>query len=414
MVRYEEGKVGHVCIEENYGLQTYLEILETDCEHLSRLIDTHRLPDLAFARALQPGPAWELDHLNADVPQVGVVDWQQRYPPTITASDPLSPLPLRAARKVLRRLRRWRARLTPSEEVDSPTFGLAAPTPPGMRVTMRLPDCAPSDDPAAVTGDAAPAVRGAGPVPLVWPRISVVTVSYNQCRFLRDCLDSVLAQNYPNLEFIVIDGGSTDGSRELLESYRQHLAHLVIESDRGQSHALNKGFRLATGELLTWLCSDDLLEPGALEAVARIRSSQPCDIVVGGCRVINASGETMLVHYSGFSKGSLSPLSFGDMASFSATWQRGLYFYQPELFFTRDLWIRAGAHVKEHLHYAMDYELFLRFALSGADLYAVHQILAASRQHEDQKTRHELPMYLPTVRRILTDFHQMLLPLVRP
>jgi hypothetical protein len=106
-------------------------------------------------------------------------------------------------------------------------------------------------------------------------------------------------------------------------------------------------------------------------------------------------------------------LSFGDLASFTSTWQKGLYFYQPEVFFTRELWTRTGAHVKEHLHYAMDYELFLRFALSGAQLFAVDQILASSRQHEDQKTRHEVPMYLPTVMRILTDFRQKLVSLAQ-
>lgn len=238
-----------------------------------------------------------------------------------------------------------------------------------------------------------------------WPRISVVTVSYNQAKYLPECLASVLGQDYPHLDFVVIDGGSTDGSREILERHRERLSALVIESDRGQSHALNKGFALATGEMLTWLCSDDRLEPGALAAVAASHRRTSCDLVVGGCRVIDEEGRTKTVHHSAFVTETVSPLSFGDLASFTATWQKALYFYQPEVFFSQDLWRRSGAHVKEHLHYAMDYDLFLRFALAGADVFATRQVLGCSRQHSEQKTRHEMPLYLPTVSRILRDFH---------
>ncbi len=238
-----------------------------------------------------------------------------------------------------------------------------------------------------------------------WPRISVITVSYNQAKYLPECLASVLGQGYPHLDFVVIDGGSTDGSREILERHREKLSALVIEPDRGQSHALNKGFALAKGEMLTWLCSDDRLEPGALGAVAESHRRTSCDLVVGGCRVIDGEGRTKTVHHSAFVTETVSPLSFGDLASFTATWQRALYFYQPEVFFTHDLWQRSGAHVKEHLHYAMDYDLFLRFALAGADVFATRQILGCSRQHSEQKTRHETPLYLPTVSRILRDFH---------
>jgi GT2 family glycosyltransferase len=420
LVRYADGMVGLVRIEESYGVQTYIQILETDCEHLSRLIDAHSLPALAFERASQPGPAWELEDTELEAPQDGVFDWKRRYASMVASGSPAAPFLVRTARKVFSRLRLLGGRVLPSRD-GSTARGVAPQSQPGMRVAMQssyvqLPGDG-RDSPASHHAPELPSPGGCSEGALTlreWPRISVVTVSYNQSRFLRDCLDSVLGQNYPNLDFVVIDGNSTDGSREILESYRHRLSHLVIEPDRGQSHALNKGFQLATGDVLTWLCSDDRLEPGALDAVARVRSSQLCDIVVGGCRVIDGAGQTKLIHYSGFHQGCLSPLSFGDLASFTSTWQKGLYFYQPELFFTRDLWTRAGAHVKEHLHYAMDYELFLRFALSGARLYAVDQVLASSRQHDDQKTRHDVPMYLPTVRRILTDFRQQLVPLVRP
>ena len=239
-----------------------------------------------------------------------------------------------------------------------------------------------------------------------WPRISIVTVSYNQAAFLAECIDSVLGQGYPHLEYIVVDGGSTDGSRTILERYKEKLSTLIVEPDRGQSHALNKGFARASGDVMTWLCSDDRLEPGAISVVAEAILKHRPDLVVGGCRVIDEMGKTKAVHQPAFVTLKKSPLSFGDLCSFSATWQRGYYFYQPEVFFTRDLWRRSGAHIKEHLHYAMDYELFLRFALAGAEVFSSRQILGCSRQHVEQKTRHEAPIYLPTVARILRDFRQ--------
>ena len=239
-----------------------------------------------------------------------------------------------------------------------------------------------------------------------WPRISIVTVSYNQAAFLSECIDSVLGQDYPHLEYTVIDGGSTDGSRAILERYKEKLSNLIVEPDRGQSHALNKGFARASGDVMSWLCSDDRLEPGAMSVVAEAILKHRPDLVVGGCRLIDEMGKTKSVHRSAFVTLKKSPLSFGDLCSFSATWQRAYYFYQPEVFFTRDLWTRSGAHIKEHLHYAMDYELFLRFALAGAEVFASRQILGCSRQHVEQKTRHEAPLYLPTVARILRDFRQ--------
>lgn len=420
LVRYEDEMVSHIRIEESYGVRAYMQILEKDCEQLAELIASHGLPAEAFERASRPGPSWQLEVTGSDVPQIGDIDWTSRYGPVI-ASEPSAPTrvakPVSKVRRRLKRLADWMWPSITPEPCFSPS---PRRTLPGMRVPMQSYYYSELGEPSDHTGNdlvqELPIAAGNAEGPVVcseWPRISVVTVSYNQCGFLRECLDSVLGQNYPNLDFIVIDGGSTDGSREILESYRDRLSHLVIEPDRGQSHALNKGFQRATGDVLTWLCSDDRLEPGALEAVASVRTGQDCDIIVGGCRVIDGAGQTNLIHYSGFHRGCLSPLSFGDLASFTSTWQKGLYFYQPELFFTRDLWIRSGAHVMEHLHYAMDYELFLRFSLSGARLYAVDQILACSRQHQDQKTRHDVPMYLPTVRRILSDFRQILVSLVR-
>ena len=177
-----------------------------------------------------------------------------------------------------------------------------------------------------------------------WPRISIVTVSYNQAAFLSECIDSVLGQDYPHLEYTVIDGGSTDGSRAILERYKEKLSNLIVEPDRGQSHALNKGFARASGDVMSWLCSDDRFEPGAMSVVAEAILKHRPDLVVGGCRLIDEMGKTKSVHRSAFVTLKKSPLSFGDLCSFSATWQRAYYFYQPEVFFTRDLWTLWGSY----------------------------------------------------------------------
>ncbi|RYD47773.1 MAG: glycosyltransferase, partial [Verrucomicrobiaceae bacterium] len=101
-----------------------------------------------------------------------------------------------------------------------------------------------------------------------WPRITVITPSYNQGCFIEETLQSVLNQGYPNLQYIVVDGNSTDETREVLERYRDRLDHLIIESDNGQTEAINKGLRLADGELVAWLNSDDMYAPGTLHIAA--------------------------------------------------------------------------------------------------------------------------------------------------
>ena len=124
------------------------------------------------------------------------------------------------------------------------------------------------------------------PVPLArpdgspWPRISIVTPSYNQGQFIEETIRSVLLQGYPDLEYIIIDGGSTDQSVEIIKKYEAWLTYSVSENDGGQSHAINKGFERATGVLLSWLNSDDVLLPDALAAVAARLSSSAVKVLV--------------------------------------------------------------------------------------------------------------------------------------
>lgn len=211
------------------------------------------------------------------------------------------------------------------------------------------------------------------------PRISIVTPSFNQAAFLRQTLDSVLSQNYPQLEYIVIDGGSTDGSADILRQYSSHFAYWTSEPDRGQSHALNKGFAHATGDIMTWLNSDDVLLPDALHRVGEIFARYPqIQWLTGQPANLDADD-----HLRAF------PLKTGRFRGLIRRgWYhgRGLGFIRQEgTFWRRGLWQQAGAAVDEMKHYAMDDDLWRRFA-EAADLVTVDQPLAAFRAHQQQKT----------------------------
>jgi len=240
------------------------------------------------------------------------------------------------------------------------------------------------------------------------PKISVIVCSYNQGEFLEKCLKSILDQNYPNLELIVVDGNSTDDSTAILERYRTQCAHLLIEDDNGQSDALNKGFTLATGEVMTWVCSDDGLEEGSLFKVGQTYAANASvDIVVGGCRRIDPNGRPLSVHHTHLPYNQEVRLSFGDMISFGHTWLRSFYFIQPELFWSRRIWEKSGGYVKNHMFFAMDYELFLRFALAGAKALHISDCLAFALVHDAQKSAH-MGRNLPTISRMMTEFEDML------
>lgn len=118
------------------------------------------------------------------------------------------------------------------------------------------------------------------------PKISIVTPVYNNARFIEDCILSVLSQAYPRLEYLVIDGGSTDGTTEIIEKYKDKLAYFVSEKDRGQTHALNKGFTRATGDILGWLNADEEYLPGTLLQVGRAFSNTPDLDLYYGSRII--------------------------------------------------------------------------------------------------------------------------------
>jgi glycosyltransferase involved in cell wall biosynthesis len=223
-----------------------------------------------------------------------------------------------------------------------------------------------------------PTLPGGAP----WPRISIVTPTFNQGRYIEQTLLSILHQGYPNLEYIVIDGGSTDETRQILERYRPKLAHLVSEPDRGQSHAINKGMALATGDILTWVNSDDLLAPGALAAMAMAFHTSQADLVAGVACVFSGA-EFVDLHLTSCAPG---PLPLRDLLDLDGCWNAGQFFYQPEVMFTRGLWERAGGRVREDLFYSMDYDLWVRFAAARARLHVIGRPICWYRQHPEQKT----------------------------
>lgn len=245
----------------------------------------------------------------------------------------------------------------------------------------------------AASGDAAegqwPLVRAPGPaLPAAmpdgrpWPRISIVTPSLNQGRYIEETILSVLNQDYPDIEHIVMDGGSTDETAAILARYHDRLAHAESGKDKGQADAINKGFARATGEILTWLNADDMLAPGALAAVALAFATSQADLVAGIC-VIHDQGRVLHRHLTAAADG---PLALEELLDLEGGWLEGEFFYQPEVFFSRALWHRAGGRVDDGLYYSMDYELWLRFAEAGAVLHGIGRPLALFRVHAEQKT----------------------------
>ncbi|HYB41945.1 MAG TPA: glycosyltransferase family 2 protein [Candidatus Methylomirabilis sp.] len=207
-----------------------------------------------------------------------------------------------------------------------------------------------------------------------WPRISIVTPSFNQVRYVAETIESVMAQGYPDLEHIVVDGASTDGSVEILARY-PHL-RVVSEPDRGHADALNKGFRLATGQILGFLNSDDTLMPGALHRVAReIDPARDRLIVMGRCRFIDEQGRFVGIEH---------PSHFESHRRVLEVW-KGHTIPQPAVFWTPEVWRTCGP-MDETLRTAwIDYDLFCRFSRAYR-FHFIDQVLAQYRLHAESQT----------------------------
>jgi glycosyltransferase involved in cell wall biosynthesis len=226
------------------------------------------------------------------------------------------------------------------------------------------------------------------------PTISLVTPSYNQGDYLDECIDSVLSQNYPNLEYIIMDGGSTDNSVEIIKKYEKHLTYWQSRPDGGQYEALNNGFSKSRGEIMTWLNSDDKFHPNAFFTVAGIFTLRnDVEWITGRLNTLNEKGEQSWI------------------CEYLIPWERSKYlkkeFMDPWIqqegtFWRRRLWEKSGSILRADLDFAGDLELWTRF-FRYAQLYGVDTLLAGYRFQPKSKARLFMDKYLQEANRVLDE-----------
>lgn len=205
------------------------------------------------------------------------------------------------------------------------------------------------------------------------PLVSVVTPSFNQAKYLERTIQSVLSQDYPNLEYIIIDGGSSDGSVDVIKKHERQLAWWISEKDRGQTEAINKGFARAKGEIIAWLNSDDTYEPGAVrEAVEQFTLHPEISAVYSQTNYINENDKII----------GRFPAAQTDYKKL----RRG-YVHVPQqaCFFRADLWKKIGP-LDATFYFAMDYDLWVRLAAEAPMLFIPEKTWANFRLHSDAKT----------------------------
>ena len=234
-----------------------------------------------------------------------------------------------------------------------------------------------------------------------WPRISIVTPSLNQEKYLEATICSVLAQGYPNLEYIIIDGGSSDGSVEIIKKYQERLHYWCSESDDGQYAAINKGFNKATGEIFAWINSDDLYCPWALWTIAQtftqIEHMQWLSTLSplawdeqGYCADVS--------HLSGFSKEAFLDGCYLPM------WDKRIGWIQQEsTFWRRGLWEKAGG-LREEVKLAADFDLWARF-YKYTELYGINAPLGGFRWHGNQRSI-DIETYISEAEEILAELRE--------
>ena len=207
---------------------------------------------------------------------------------------------------------------------------------------------------------------------MTYQKISIITPTFNSSRYLEETLLSVINQNYPNLEYIIIDGGSTDDTLDIIKKYETHLTYWISEPDKGMYYAIQKGFDRCTGDIMAWLNSDDKYFPGALKLVSEIFSDLgDVNWIQGWPTYLNKDG--LCVKISENQKWSKSRFLIGDYR----------WIQQESVFWRRSLWEQAGAKIACAYKYAGDFELWYRF-FSHSELYNVSAPLSGFRLHGTQ------------------------------
>jgi len=205
------------------------------------------------------------------------------------------------------------------------------------------------------------------------PLVSIVTPSYNQASYLEETICSVLEQDYPRIEYIIVDGGSTDGSVDIIKKYADKLAWWLSEVDKGQTDAINKGFGRAKGQILAWLNSDDTYEPGAVTAAVKYLQGHPeVGMVYADCSFIDEQGRVI---------GKFSAAQ----TDYKRLRQGYVHIPQQTMFFREELW-RAVGPLDPSFYFAMDYDLWVRIAARSTLKYLPGQTWANFRIHTSGKT----------------------------
>ncbi|MFP4143863.1 MAG: glycosyltransferase family 2 protein [Phycisphaeraceae bacterium] len=236
------------------------------------------------------------------------------------------------------------------------------------------------------------------------PTITVITPSYNQAEFLEATLKSVLEQNYPNLQYGVVDGASTDGSREILEKYRPRIeaagGFVLSEPDRGQVDALNKGLRRATGDVVCYINSDDTLLPGCLQTVGEHFAANPdCHWLLGDCQEIDPAGRVLQA---------LTGAAPRDLAH-ALIRVEPFMMPQPSVFWRRSLLDEHGLF-DERFQYSFDFEMWCRFLVAGHRPERIDAALATYRMHPQSKTCAEQHRHLANKLIIEAEYARHLAP----
>jgi glycosyltransferase involved in cell wall biosynthesis len=227
-----------------------------------------------------------------------------------------------------------------------------------------------------------------------FPKISIVTPSFNQGEYLEQTINSVLNQQYPNLEYIVIDGGSTDNSVEIIKKYESHLSYWVSEKDGGLYHAVQKGFDKSTGSIMAWINSDDMYHNRCLFAVAQIFSQFSNVHWIMGKNTFFDEASTCFVY---------GPDPYNERWSIWRLYNFNSihYIQQESTFWRRELWNKVGSCMKKELRLAGDFDLWLRF-FQHEKLYSTNVLLAGFRQRsKNQKSKESIKEYIKEAKTLI-------------
>jgi len=206
-----------------------------------------------------------------------------------------------------------------------------------------------------------------------YPEIAIVTPSYNTVQYMQRTIESVLGQGYTQLQYVIQDGGSTDGTAEIIKKFEKQLTYWESIPDNGQSHAINKGFRHTTGEIMAYLNSDDILLPGTLHYVAQFFLEHPEVDAIYGHRVLINENDEEIGRW-------VLPGHDNDILTCND------FVPQETLFWRRSLWEKAGGCINEEFQFAMDWDLLLRFREAGANFVRLPRFLGAFRVHSTMKS----------------------------